>query len=348
MESSKKEKDTSSIPILFNDSKDLYIGKGSLKYSKNSFKFLNTKPPQQKQGTSSASSKYSIKEFTIISKDKDKSKKTIAYKGREAPQDSTYILMKFNSDSIQMCPANKWINFVQSLNYLEEKIEDKEKKIEDKEDKRKKEIKEHNSILKQFFNFDFIDEMREDQKPKRKTRKKKGLLDNNKDEDLSEDDKKKKKKDKFNYEEDSHSSEKDPNLKDQSSDSELEKLNEEKEEKKKEEDKDKEKDDSDDLFDEDDKGLERAASEVDENESDKEFINDLLNNKRKREKYPDDNMKEELDNLLRKKGKMTYEEIYEDLIKKFKPDIVQQYIEQLLDEYTKKYNDGKETFYFLK
>ena len=112
--------------------------------------------------------------------------------------------MKFNSDSIQMCPANKWINFVQSLNYLEEKIEDKEKKIEDKEDKRKKEIKEHNSILKQFFNFDFIDEMREDQKPKRKTRKKKGLLDNNKDEDLnmlnlpieviSEDDKKKKKK----------------------------------------------------------------------------------------------------------------------------------------------------------
>ena len=39
---------------------------------------------------------------------------------------------------------------------------------------------------------------------------------------------------------------------------------------------------------------------------------------------------------------MTYEEIYEDLIKKFKPDIVQQYIEQLLDEYTKKYNDGKE------
>lgn len=350
MESSKKEKDTFSIPILFNDSKDLYIGKGSLKYSKNSFKFLNTKPAQQKQGTSSASSKYSIKEFTIISKDKDKSKKTIAYKGREAPQDSTYILMKYNSDnrSIQMCPANKWINFVQSLNYLEEKIEDKEKKIEDKEDKRKKEIKEQNSILKQFFNFDYIDEMREDLNPKRKTRKKKGLLDNNKDEDLNEDEKKKKKNN-YNYDEDSHSSENDPNLDDYSDDNELEKLNEEKEEKKKEEDKDKdkEKDDSDDLFDEDDKSFEKAASEVDESEYDKDFITDLLNNKRKREKYPDDSMKEELDNLIRKKGQMTYEEIYEDLIKKFKPEIVQQYIEQLLDEYTKKYNDGKETYYFL-
>ena len=104
MESAKKEKDTFSIPIYFK-SKDLFIGKGSIRQNKSSLKFttLNDQP----QATTTPS-KYSIKEFTLINKDPKKN--NIIYKGREAPQDSCYILMKLNSDTrtIQMYPANRW------------------------------------------------------------------------------------------------------------------------------------------------------------------------------------------------------------------------------------------------
>ena len=365
MNDSKKDKDKLSIPIYFKSSKDLYIGKGSFKINKSSLKFTDVEqqPKIKTQSSGNTSSKYNVKEFTLISR--DKSKKDFIYKGREAPQDSNYILMKYNSDnrSIQICPANKWINFIQSFNYNEQKIEDKEK------DKKKK-MKEKYKNFKEIFNFDYIDEMKNDPKDKKKARKKKTLLPTSQDEDIDDDDKnddddslpkKKKKKNTYDFEEDSHSSELSLDLKEDSYESEEErrkeekKLREEEEKRKKEEEKRKEKEknqsDKDDEFDDfddfDDKSFEDAPSDVDENEDNNEIF-DLLSKKRNREKYPYDNMREELVNLFRKKNKRTYEEIMIELIKKFNKELVQQYIEQLLDENTSKFCEGDESYYFLK
>ena len=163
MDSAKKEKDTLSIPIYFK-SKDLYIGKGTLRPNKSSLKFTTLKDQSQ---TITTPSKYSIKEFTLINKDPKKS--NIIYKGREAPQDSCYILMKLNSDTrtIQMYPANKWANFVQSMNYIKENIENIE-------DKKKKEKKEKLKNFKEMFNFEEYTEMKQD-KPKKKPEKKRNF-----------------------------------------------------------------------------------------------------------------------------------------------------------------------------
>ena len=359
MDDSKKEKDIISIPISFKSSKDLYIGKGSLKNNnKSSFKFANPKTQ-----TTNTSSKYYIKEFILINK--DKSKKDIFYKGREAPQDSNYILMKYNSDirSIQICPANKWMNFIQSFNY-------KEEKIEKKEDQKKKEMKEKYKNFKDIFNFEYFEEMKKDNKQKKNTRKKKTLLPSSNDEDIEDDDnnkddddddsltKKKKKKNKYDYDEDSHSSENSLGLKEDSYESELERKKEEKlikeeeEKRKKEEEKKRERErEEDNQSDDDDSddNFEDVASDVDENEDNNELFNNfLLNKKRDREKCPYENMKEELANLFRKKNKRTYEEIVLELVKKFNKELVEQYIEKLLDENTSKFIEGKESYYFLK
>ena len=360
MDDSKKEKDIISIPISFKSSKDLYIGKGSLKNNiKSSFKFANPKTQ-----TTNTSSKYYIKEFILINK--DKSKKDIFYKGREAPQDSNYILMKYNSDirSIQICPANKWMNFIQSFNY-------KEEKIEKKEDQKKKEMKEKYKNFKDIFNFEYFEEMKKDNKQKKNTRKKKTLLPSSNDEDIEDDDnnkdddddddsltKKKKKKNKYDYDEDSHSSENSLGLKEDSYESELERKKEEKlikeeeEKRKKEEEKKRERErEEDNQSDDDDSddNFEDVASDVDENEDNNELFNNfLLNKKRDREKCPYENMKEELANLFRKKNKRTYDEIAIELIKKFNKELVEQYIEKLLDENTSKFIEGKESYYFLK
>ena len=358
MDDSKKDKEKLSIPIYFKSSKDLYIGKGSFKNNKSSLKFTNIEPPN----TVNTSSKYYVKEFALINK--DKSKKDIIYKGREAPQDSNYILMKFNSDnrSMQICPANKWINFIQSFNYNEEKIVDKELQ-------KKKEMKEKYKNFKEIFNFDYIDEMKKDKNEKKNKRKKKTLLPTSKDEDIDDEDKndddslpkKKKNINKYDFKEDSHSSELSLDLKEDSYESEEErrreekKLREEEEKRKKEEEKRREKEknqsDKDDEFDDfddfDDKSFEDAPSDVDENEDNNEIF-DLLSKKRNREKYPYDNMKEELVNLFRKKSNRTYEEIMIELIKKFNKELVEQYIEQLLDENTSKFCEGDESYYFLK
>ena len=228
----KGEKDIFSIPISFNSSKDLYIGKGSLRPDKTCFKFSTPKPPTQP-----TLSRYNLKEFKLINK--DKSKKNIYYKGRETSQDSYYILMKYNSDknSLNICPANKWVSFVQSFNYKEENIEEKEKK-------KKEEKREEYKSLKQFFNFDYIGEMNPDLKPKKPKRKKKTLLPNEKEEDddnekENDDDdesgpkKKKKKKNKYDFEEDSHSSELSLGLDEDSYESERERRKEELKKKKK-------------------------------------------------------------------------------------------------------------------
>jgi hypothetical protein len=120
----KVSKDSITIPLTFN-SKDIYIGKGTLKGEKSNYKFISLKTPEKDK---IISQKYSIKEFNIINK--DKAKKDIFYKGRETPQDSCYILMKYNFEHhcMQLYKANKWINFIQTFNYKDKKMENIEEK----------------------------------------------------------------------------------------------------------------------------------------------------------------------------------------------------------------------------
>ena len=352
-----EKKDIISIPLYFHTSKDLFIGKGSLKGEKSNFKFTKPNNPI-------ISHKYSIKEFKLINKDKSKS--NLIYNGREAPQDSNYILMKYDyhEHAIQMCPANKWANFTQSFNYKEQKIADIEKQ-------KKEQIKEQNRNIKQLFNFDVYSEMRQE-KPKKNPKKKKGLLPdkeddlddgNEKEVDYRENDDdekpKKKKKNKYNFDEDSHSSEDSLGLKEDSYESEDERKREEKrlreeEEKRKEEEKkkqkEKEKDDSndDEDDDDDDKSFDDMPSDVDENEINNNELLDMLSKKRKRENDPKEKIKEELTNLLRKKNKRTYDDIVSELLKKFKNELVEEWIDKLLDENTSKFVEEGETYYFLK
>ena len=357
MESTKKEKDTLSIPIFFK-SKELYIGKGSIKQNKSSLKFTTLKNQSE---TTTTPSKYSIKEFTLINKDPKKS--NIIYKGREAPQDSCYVLMKLNSDNrtIQMYPANKWANFVQSMNYNKEKIENIE-------DKKKKDKKEKLKNFKELFNFEEYTVMKQD-KPRKKTRKKKEFMekenedeDENKFDDNNDDDddddgvkKKKKKKNKYDFDEDSHSSEYSLDLKEDSYEDEIERrkeeeklIKEEEQRKKKEEEKKKLNSNDEEEDDDDDKSFENAASDVDESEEEKNDFLDLLNKKKKRETTPEDIIKDELVNLLRKKNNLTYDDIMSELIKQFNPDLVNKYIDEILDEITDKFSENQKIYYYLK
>lgn len=349
----KVSKDSISIPLTFN-SKDIYIGKGTLKGDKSNYKFTSPKTPEK---TITTSQKYNIKEFNIINK--DKAKKDIFYKGRETPQDSCYILMKYNFEHhcMQLYKANKWINFIQTFNY-------RDKKIEDIEGKKKEEQKAKNKIIKDYFNFEHSGEMLKDKAERKNTRKKKDILANNKPgdnseedygEDFSDDDRKKKKKSKYEYEEDSHSSEDDPNLADDSYEEEKRRRKEEEklreEEKRLEMEKEKQKNEKEDNnesdFDFDDDSLNEQPSEIDDDNNDN-FL-DLLNKKRKREVNElEENIREELDNMLRKNNRMTYDEIVANLIKNFTEGQVHQYIDKILDENTKKYIEKDNNIYYFK
>ncbi len=340
-----KDEEIISIPIYFKSSEDLYIGKCSTKLDKTSFKFSNPKSQNQ----TNTNLKYSQKEFFILNRDKAKQK--IFYKGSKFPQDSNYILMKYNSEthSIQMCPSNEWINFIQAFNRQQENIKDIE-------DKNKEKIKEINKNIKEFFNFEHFSEMKQSDNPKRKTRKKKTLLPSEKedlDDDLS-DRGGKKKKNKYEFEEDSHSSEnniefeeleEDENEKRRKEEEEMKKLKEEEAKRKQKEKNEIEEDEED-----EDDDFKNMPSDVDENEEENSILKnfELLNKKRNREKMPDEDMKEELINLFRKKSKMTYEEIIEELSKKFPKESVGKYSEKLISENTKKFTEGKTINYFLK
>jgi len=348
----KVSKDSITIPLTFN-SKELYIGKGSLKGDKSNYKFMSLKAPEKPATTSQ---KYSIKEFNIVNK--DKAKKDIFYKGRETPQDSCYILMKYNFEHhcMQLYKANKWINFIQTFNY-------KDKRIEDIEGKKKEEQKAKNKIIKDYFNFEYSGDMLKEKNERKNTRKKKDILANNKPgddggedygEDFSDGEGRKKKKNKFEFEEDSHSSEDDPNLADDSYEEEKKRRKEEEklreEEKRIEMEKEKQKNEKDDNnesdfdFDDDD-SLNEQPSEIDDDNDDK-FL-DLLNKKRKREKNEvEENIREELNNMLIKNNRMTYDEIVANLIKHFTEGQVHLYIDKILDENTQKYIEKDNIYYF--
>ena len=59
-------------------------------------------------------------------------------------------------------------------------------------------------------------------------------------------------------------------------------------------------------------------------------------------------IREELDNMLRKNNRMTYDEIVANLIKNFSEGQVHQYIDKILDENTKKYIEKDNNIYYFK
>ena len=323
-----------SIPIYFSSnmpSKELLIGKTRLQSDKNKFKVKTT-----------TTQIIGVKEFTLL----NDSNKNIIYSGRENHQDSNYVLMKCNSDctEIRMYPANNWVNFFKSS----KKTIKKEGEERDKEKERKDRIKENNNRSKKYFNF-HLEVKTEEQKKKGKP-KKAGVLDRNLEELFIE---KEKKRYLDEFKEDSHSSENDPDLK-QESESEKEDYNKINEKKKKEEEKAKEKEEKneeeeEEEEDEDDNYDFSSLDNIENFESKYGNIDNLIGNKRDREKTEKDEMEEELENLFRKKNRMTYNEIVIELKKKFDIKTIEKYIEDLLNEITSNFLEkNEETYYYLK
>ena len=334
MSTSNQKSQKESIPIYFTShltSKELLIGKTRLQTEKSKFK-ITTRPTQIS----------GVKEF-ILSND---SNKNLVYAGRENHQDSNYVLMKCNSEGteIMMYPANNWVNFFKSTKKPNHKEEDKEKE-KYKEKERKERIKEKNSKIKKYFNFNF--EVRTDEQKKRGKKKKGGVLDRNMDEKQELE----MEANKVNYldefKEDSNSSLLDPDLKEESESETYKK----EEKKKKEEEKPKEEKNEEEEEEEEDKDLDDESSleRIEKFESKYGNYDDFVGNKRERENSVKDKMEEELENLLRKKDRMTYDEIIIELKKNFDGKNIEKYIDDLLDKITSKfYGDDKELYYYLK
>ena len=325
-----------SIPIYFSSqipSKELLIGKTRLQTEKSKFK-VTTKPTQI-QG---------IKEFNLL----NDTNKSLFYSGRENRQDSNYILMKCNSDGteIRMYPANNWVNFFKGM----KKQENKEDVNIDKEKQRKEKIKERNNKVKNYFNFHM--EVKTEEQKKKGRAKKGGLLDRNKDEELEMVQDKKKKKFYDEYKEDSHSSEQDMDLKEESDSEDIFR----KEDKKKEKEKEKEKEDkiskqdkTEEEEDEDDNDNDSSLNDIEKFESKYGNVDDFIGNKRERIKTKKDEMEEELENILRKTNRMTFEEIVEELKKKFNNKDIETFIGDLLNENTSNFTENNgEQYYYLK
>ena len=334
-----------SIPIYFSNhlpsKKDILIGKVQLQ-DKNNYKVVPIK--SENQGTKTIKSESQlIKEYTLLSD----SNKFVQYTGRENIQDSNYVLMKYNSKSkeIQMYPANNWVNFFKSMKKPEKK-EELDLKAKDKI--LKDQIKEKNRISKNFFNFE--NEFYEGEDKKKKRPKKKGLLANNEDDEESKGSNKKVLPE---FKEDSHSSEIEAELGYDSfeSDDEKKKKEEKKrkeEEKKKQEKKEVEQEEEEDEESEDDKDIDSDVSKDEGFNQVNEYFN-LIGKKRERENNPSYELEERLENILRKKNRMTEEEIIVELKKVCKMEDIEKYFEIVLDNITNNFTDDDgEKYYYLK
>ena len=319
MSNTKQEIQT--IPIYFNNpsNKGYLIGKVRLNSNNNSYKLMPT-----------ASNNEGLGEFSLVNKEKQ----YLQYKGREAVQDSNYILMKYNSKdkAIHMYPANNWVNFFNApIKPSKTKVDEKEKR------------KEKNKILKSLFNLD-NEYIVEDTKKGKK--KKKSLMANNEEEDFEEPKKKIQ-----TFKEDSHSSENEELGYDSSFEKEEEEKRKKEEEKKKEEKK-KTKKDEEEEEEEEEESEEKENSNEDNDEENIDFMNnysDLIGKKRERENNPSYEMEEKLEIILRKHNKMTEEEIITEIKKVCKNEDIEKYFEKVLNKITGSFTeDNKKTYYYLK
>ena len=159
------------------------------------------------------------------------------------------------------------------------------------------------------------------------------------------------------FKEDSHSSENSLDLADDSY-SEDEKIKKElTEKKKKEKEKDKVKEPEKNENEEDEESPD-DDDDKDDNEipdDDSQFFKQLdsfsnmIGNKRDRESSPNFEMEEIMENILRKKSRMTYQEILEELKKECKMEDIDKYFEDILDRITDTFQESNgETYYYLK
>ena len=74
----------------------------------------------------------------------------------------------------------------------------------------------------------------------------------------------------------------------------------------------------------------------------------LIGKKKERENTLETDMEEKIENLLRKKNKMTEGEIIVELKKEYKADAINKYYEQILERITEKFEENGEEYYFLK
>ena len=320
-----------SIPIYFSNhfssNKDILIGKVQNLQDKTSFKV--TTQDTLIQG---------VKEYTLIN-DNDE---YLQYSGKENVQDSNYVLMKYNSkdNEIQMYPANIWINFFKSTKKIK-KDEKDDKDIKDKEKELKEQIKKNNKMMREHFNFD--QELNEGDK------KKKGILAFNEDEEAFKEEPKQTLKE---FKEDSHSSELEMELGYDSFEFEDEEDKKKEDKKRKEEEKNKkEKKDDDDEEeeeeDEDDKDNDSYVSDEDDKKLFENFRS--IGKKREREKNPGYELEEKMENLLRKKSRMTEDELINELKKECKKEDIGKYFETALENIADSFmGDDGEKMYYLK
>ena len=329
-----KQKDNNSIsaPVYFSNllpsNKNLLIGKIQLPFQKNMYKVSKS---NQTQG---------VKEYIIEKEKEDK----YQYKGNENNQDSNYVLMKYNSKENKICmyPANRWVNFFKSIISKKGPIDLKER------DKRiKQEMKRRNDLYKNFFNTN--SQFATEDKKKQKRTKNKDIMANNKEgeDEIYEE---KPKKIIQEYKEDSHSSEQSLGLAEDSYESDNEKKKEA-EMKKKEKEKGEEEEEAEDGDYSDDS----KDDDKNENSEDDELFMKQLNsftqmigNKRERENPLESDMEEKIENLLRKKNKMTEGEIILELKKEYKDEDISKYFEKILERITDKFEENDEEYYFLK
>ena len=304
-----KEPNSSSVPIYFSN---LLPSNKNLLIGK-----IQLPSPKNLYKLTKSTQTSGVKEYTIVKQNENK----FQYKGNENNQDSNYVLMKYNSKDkeIYMYPANRWVNFFKST-ITEKKPMD----LKEREKKIKQEAKKRNDLYKNFFN---TNSQFGAEDKKKQTRPKK---DNKKDEEESLSEKAPKKQIQ-EFKEDSHSSEKSLALADDSFESESEKMKEveaKKIEKEKEDDNSEVEDDS--LF----------FKQI-------ESFN-MMGKKRERESGPAFDMEEKIENLLRKKNKMTYDEIIVEVKKEFKDEDIEKYFEEILDRITESFPENNEQYYFLK
>ena len=334
-----KETNSISVPIYFNErlpsKQNLLIGKIQLPGPKNLYKM-----------TAAPTSVSGVKEYTITKENDEK----LQYKGTENKQDSNYVLLKYNSkdNEIHMYPANRWVSFFKSI-----KSKNNEAEPKDHEKKMKEELKRRNEIYKDLFNFN--GQQGATDKPKKGRAKKKGLLDNFKEEeDIF---KPVKQKEVTEFKEDSHSSENSLDLADDSY-SEDEKIKKELTEKKKKE-KEKEKvkepekneneEDEESPDDDDDKDDNEIPDDDSQFFKQLDSFSNMIGKKRDRESSPNFEMEEIMENILRKKSRMTYQEILEELKKECKTEDIDKYFEDILDRITDTFQESNgETYYYLK
>ena len=328
-----------SIPIYFSNhfssNKDILIGKVQNLQDKTSFKV--TTQDTLIQG---------VKEYTLIN-DNDE---YLQYSGKENVQDSNYVLMKYNSkdNEIQMYPANIWINFFKSTKKIK-KDEKDDKDIKDKEKELKEQIKKNNKMMREHFNFD--QELNEgDKKKKKKPKKKKGILAYNEDEEAFKEEPKQTLKE---FKEDSHSSELEMELGYDSFEFEDEEDKKKEDKKRKEEEKNKKekKDDDDDEEEEEEDEDNKDNDSYVSDEDDKKLFENFrsIGKKREREKNPGYELEEKMENLLRKKSRMTEDELINELKKECKKEDIGKYFETALENIADSFmGDDGEKMYYLK